>query len=194
MIGAIEQAIVDRISLADSTGVLGYRLKKVASYGNELDHEIRTVIKNFPAVWIVFKGEPKPENIGDGAWDHRPTFSVIVGVSNRRNEESSRRGAAGKVGSYQLLEDVRALIAGHSLGLDIEPLQPGVVRALTNITNASIYAQEFHTRYVSEATFDIVVDGFATFHSDWDIPPLGNVTAPLPAAENDAEDEIKPEQ
>lgn len=33
-------------------------------------------------------------------------------------------------------------------------------------------------------------DVFATFHADWDIPVLGNVAAPLPAAENDAEDTV----
>ena len=37
-------------------------------------------------------------------------------------------------------------------------------------------------------------DNFETLHTDWDIPPHGNVTAPLPAAETDAEDLIKPEQ
>jgi hypothetical protein len=34
------------------------------------------------------------------------------------------------------------------------------------------------------------LDDFKTFHADWDVPPHGNVTAPLPAGDPDAEDTI----
>jgi len=155
------------------------------------------VVKSFPAVWVVFKGEAAPEDIGDGAFRHQPTFSILVGQQNRRNEKASRRGADGKVGSYQMIEDIRGLLAGQSLALDIETFQPGAVRALVNNKTASIYALEVSTRYVSEAAFDTVADTFAALHVDWDVPPLGNVTGPLPVTDPlnpaDAEDLIKPE-
>ncbi len=50
---------------------------------------------------------------------------------------------------------------------------------------------------MTECTVEVgatATDDFKTLHTDYDIPPHGNVTAPLPAAETDAEDEIQPEQ
>ena len=198
MIGAIEQAIVDRIEAASGAGTLGYTIRTVASYGNELDDNLKSVVRQFPAVWVVFMGERKPRQAAGGEWVHEPLFAVMVAARNRRNEEAARRGAAGKPGSYQMFEDVRALLTGQDLGLDIAPFAPGAVRSLVNGAvqgaAASIYAHEFHTRYVSnEPAAASGLDDFAAFHVDWDIPPLGNVTGPLPAEEADAEDTIEVE-
>ncbi len=41
---------------------------------------------------------------------------------------------------------------------------------------------------------DLAAADFNAFHADWDVPPHGDVAAPLPAADSDAEDLIQPEQ
>ena len=196
MIGAIEEAMVARIQAASDAGDLGYTLPTVTSYGNELDDDIHEVVKRFPAVWFVFRREPRPTKTGGGEYLHEPVFAAVVGARNRRNEEAARRGSAGKPGSYQIAEDVRGLLAGQDLDLDIAAIEPGAVNSIWNAKvrgdNLSLYMVELHTRYVSnEPAAASGLDDFETFHVDWDIPPLGNVTEPLPAAEADAEDTVE---
>jgi len=194
MIGAIEQAIVDRITAANgSAGALGYGLRKIASYGNELDVNINSLVRQFPAAWVTFGGEGRPRQRGGKVWIHEPVFAVVVAAKNRRNEEAARRGAGGKPGSYQIAEDIRGLLVGQTLGLAIDPLAPGRIRSLANRAmqgaSASIYAVELHTAYESEQAAPAEnIGSFTTFHVDYDIPPIGNAAPPPPAAENDAED------
>ncbi|PCJ57852.1 MAG: hypothetical protein COA65_08900 [Rhodospirillaceae bacterium] len=201
MIGEIEQAIIDVIQGASDSGVLGYRFKEVASYGDQLHdaNKIKQISNAYPAVWVVFAGEAKPEFGPGEKYRHAPVFTLFICQKSRRNETASRRGAGSKVGSYQMLKDVRALLARQTLGLDIEPIAPGAVRSVINGSlqgkSASVYALEIHTIYESNQP-DLTAGNpgdFATFHSDWDIPPHGNVVAPLPTAEADARDDIKPE-
>jgi len=191
MIGTIEQAIVDKLKDA----ALGYTLKDVKSYGGELEAKASEIVKRTPAVFVTFSGEAKPEQIASSAWRHVPRFSIICATRNRRNEKAARRGAAGDVGTYQMVEDMRRVLL-FGLGLsDVGEVKPGRVVQIHNEKNLSIYAIEIETSYVTELTLDeTTLDNFVTLHSDWDLPPLGNVIAPLPAAENDAEDLIKPEQ
>lgn len=188
MIGAIEQAMIDAVKAASDAGTLGYRLRQVESLGDELDGQLAAVVKNFPAVWFTFAGEPRPTQEPDGRWLHEPVFVAVVGVANRRNERSRRHGTDGDAGSYQILEDVRALLAGQQLGLAIRPIEPGAVRSLQQGKGASIYAHELHTAYWSAEGEPAVLGSFETFHADWDVPAHGNVTAPLPAAAPDASD------
>ena len=196
MIGAIEKGIVDRIKAANGPSqALGYSLRCIASYGNELDDDINKVIKQFPAVWVVYQGEPRPKEATAGRWIHAPAFAIVCCAKSLRNEKASRRGAGGEIGSYQIFQDVRALLTGQTLGLEISPIEPGEVRPIVNAKtrdkNASIYVQTVHTGYESNQPADAAtLDDFATFHSDWDIPPHGNVTPPLPADEADAEDTV----
>lgn len=188
MIGAIEQAIVDRIAAASAAGALGYSLRAVASYGGELDAVAGTVRDN-PAVWAVYAGERAPEQLGPTAWRREATFTVFVTVQNRRNDGAQRLGDGARPGTYQLLADCFGLLAGQSLGLDMEGLRPGAVRSLQQDVERSVYAIEFTARFVSEMAADELSD-FAHFHADWDVPPHGNVTPPLPAATPDAQDDV----
>lgn len=194
MIGAIEQGIIDRITAANgAAGALGYDLRKIATYGNELDGGIKSVVRQFPAVWVVFGGAPRPQRQSGEAWRIEPVFSVLVATRNRRNEEAARRGVGAKPGSYQICEDIAGLLVGQDLGLDIERIQPGAIRSVLNGAvqgaDASIYALEIHTAYeIEQAAPTANIGSFQTFHVDYDIPPIGNVVAPPPAAENDAED------
>jgi hypothetical protein len=98
----------------------------------------------------------------------------------------------GEPGSLQVLEDVRAILAGDWLGLDIGPLTPVQVRSISQLAEASVYACDLSTQWISvpaSATGAEPAD-FLRLHLDWDIPPHGNVVAPLPAAAADAQADV----
>lgn len=191
MIGAIEQAIVERIMGASTAGALGYPLATVASYGGELD-DLAMAVRAFPAVWVAFAGERRAEVLGGGEFRHEGIFTLFIGTRSRRGDRAARHGVEGEPGSLQILEDVRAILLGDQLGLAIEPFAPVQVRSVSQTAQASIYACDLMTRWVSgsAAGFDDDAADFLRFHADYDIPPHGNVTAPLPAGEADAADDV----
>lgn len=155
MIAVIEDAIIRRLGEAG----LPY-LRTVATYGGELDGDTRQVVRAFPAVWVAFKGEGDPAPVGTSrtVWHVPATWVVLVAARNLRNEAATRKGDAVQVGTYQMLEDVRALLMcqdfteqGAAQGLEMDPLRPGRTRSLYNgrlqDQGVSVYAQEWHTRY-----------------------------------------------
>jgi phage gp37-like protein len=197
MIAAVENAIAARIQAAAEGGALGYPLRTVAVYAGEFDDGLRSVARAFPAVWVALRALGRGEAVAGDGWKIPATFAVFVGTTNRRNQKARRHGAAGDVGSLQLVKDVRALLLGSRLGLEIDPIAPGPVTGLVNAVvdgiAASVYACEFATGWIETAAGDVAdadLDDFETFHADWDIPPLGNVAAPLPAEAADASDTV----
>jgi phage gp37-like protein len=197
MIGTFEQAIIDHIQAASDSGALGYKLRHIDSYGNQLDDEVSEFARGaFPAVWVTFSGKRLVQEQDAGTYLWEVTFAVITVTQNRRNEKARRRGSSGKVGSYQIVRDMEALLAGQYLNLDLhKAITPGDVTSLVNgkikSKNISIYAQRFTIQFwASYDTWPVHADNFATFHADFDIPPHGNVTTPLPAAESDASDTV----
>lgn len=148
----IEDAIIALINDASETGALGYRLAQVGSYGGEFDDEtFFTQFRKFPAAWVTVGGS-KPRRISARKWELSPTIAVMVGTRNVRGERQTRHGTVGEPGSYQLLQDVRLLLAGQALGLPIEPLSLGADRTLFNTRQGnearSVLAAEFGTRFV----------------------------------------------
>lgn len=147
-ISAIEAAIMARIAGAG----LPY-LRTVATYGGELDDDLATAIRRFPAVWVAFKGEGEGQRLTTSGSVYRipATWTVLAAARNLRSEAATRKGDAVNVGTYQMLVDLRALLAGQDLDLPIESLRPGRVQSLTNSRfqgqGVSIYAQDWHTRY-----------------------------------------------
>lgn len=193
MIAAIETGMLARLKAAVDGGTLGYH-PTFASYGGEFDEDIHHVVRKFPAIWVTFSGEDGAE-VDNTRFEARPTFSVLVGARSVRNEQASRHGAAGSIGTYQMIEDVKALFTNQRLDLDIDPLEFVRTRSLFNgrvsAEQMSVFAVEFRTRYAldlpdpAESLTDL-----STFHADWDVPPHGNVTPPLPADQPDAEDTV----
>lgn len=150
LIARIEDALINAVKSAQG---LGYSIRTVASYGGEFADEWAVVFKALPAVWVTFAGSGAPKRLGEKKWRVPAVFTVLVGARNVRGEMASRRGgAAGEVGTYQMLQDIRALVLGQDFGLPIEPFTPGKVRSLRNgrTTNMaiSVYAQEWHTDYI----------------------------------------------
>lgn len=148
MLAVIEDAILARIAGAR----LPY-LRTLATYGGELDENLGESVRAFPAVWVAFKGEGEgqPLNTAKSVYRIPATWVVLVAARNLRNEAATRKGDKVRVGSYQMLEDVRELLAGQDFGLEIGNLRPGKAQSLTNGRfqglGVSVYAQEWHTMY-----------------------------------------------
>lgn len=184
MIGAIENAMLARLKAASDAGALGYRFRTLKTYATDFDDNVEAdaAKDQWPAAWIVFGSWPAPTELAPGQWQFSPSFTVVVGARNFRNEQATRQGAAdGAVGSYQLVQDVVALLQGQSLGLDIGRLTPGACRSLFNPDLArqhiSLFAVDFTTTFdqaPTPADEDDLAD-FEDFHANWDIPPFGNV-------------------
>jgi len=189
---AIENAIVAHIAAANAAGGLGYRLKTIASYGGQFDADIVKIAIQFPAVYVTFGGEPRPTAIGGGQFEHRPVFALIIGTRNARNEGATRHGSGAETGSFQIIADIRAMLAGQALGLPIDPLQPGRIASLFNgqvkKEKLSLMSMEIHTRYIDGGIDAANLDDLKTVHAAWDVPVHGNITNP--AGPGDATDDI----
>ena len=105
-------------------------------------------------MWVSYRDEsaPDPRNTGRTRWTVKATFSVLVAARSLKNEEATRHGDAVQVGSYQMIEDVRALIGFNDFGLSgVDYLRPGRTRTLFNgrlaACSMSILMQEWTTLY-----------------------------------------------
>ncbi|SDH88728.1 phage protein Gp37, partial [Roseospirillum parvum] len=187
---------------AARSGALGYQIPTVGAYTRELDEEVETLVRRFPAIWVVFAGEGPAQRRGNG-WNHPITFALVAAAQSRRNEAAARRGqGAGRPGAYQLLADCRALLAGQSLGLDVDPLQPGRVKLLaskwTRQVGAVVYGLELSTAYGGPAMSDAeaaTLGDFTRFVGAWDVPAHGGVDLPTddPPAGGDALADFNPQ-
>ena len=153
MIAAIETAIVETIRAAR----LPY-LRYLGTYGGELDGDPQSIVRQAPAVWVSYRDEsaPEPRNTGRTRWTVKATFSVLVAARSHKNEGAPRHGDAVHVGSYQMIEDVRALIGFNDFGLSgVDYLRPGRTRTLFNgrlaACSMSILMQEWSTLYALRA-------------------------------------------
>lgn len=197
-ISQIEDAIIKTILDAQGDGGLGYKLKTVKTYGGEFADSIDEAVKNFPAALVIFSGaQPSPNGGTQSRTRMIAKFGVICGAKNLRSEEASRHGDANNPGSYKIVYDICRLLHKKRLGLAIAPFQITAIDPLYNDKSnkqlASVYGVEIQTEFdLIEFFADAAdLDDFKTFHSDWDIPPHGNVETPLPADDTaDATDHV----
>ena len=189
-IAEIENAMLARLRAAGEAEVLGYGYRTLDTYPADFDLYLKEKIKGdraFPAAWVVFGGWRAP--VDDGQLHAPAVFMLIVAAQNLRNETARRHGAgAAEVGSYQLMLDAAGLIHGQHLGLDIGRMELGPCRSVRPTATIlerqlSLYALEFTTRLpIKVSGFPAAaLDDFTTFHADWDLPPIGNVSTELPA-------------
>ena len=137
---AIEQGIKDAIRAYYETHTKYVR--QIKSYGGDFDmqnpDEFAQVISQFPAIWVTFKQAKPPSQTTNRRKTREYVFTVLVGASSQRVEETARQGAFDKtgkmlsVGSYQLIADVEAALNGSQLDLPIEPLEGGSITTLFN--------------------------------------------------------------
>lgn len=136
----IEDAIINTL---EASAMNDY-CKKIASYqleGGNLEEQIRIFAGQVPCVLILYS---------QGTYTHRPnrqqekelTFSILVCSQSMRGQGQARRGA---VGTYQMLDDLKAALTGNRCGLEITGLAPTKERAEINTKLFSAYSLEFKT-------------------------------------------------
>ncbi|MGZ8221773.1 MAG: DUF1834 family protein [Methylobacter sp.] len=154
MIAEIEDALVAAVKAAS----FGYALGTVASYGGELggdDKALALLIRQFPAVWVTFKGEsdPKPVGTSKNKWLVDAEFLLLAATHSARGEKFTRHSvSATEVGAYQIIEDTRLLLSNQDLGLTIDPFQPRGVKSLFNkkllAQSLAVFSLGLKTQYV----------------------------------------------
>ncbi len=112
-----------------------------------------------------------------------------MAAQNLRNESATRLGGTeAEVGSYQMILDAVGLLYSHDLGLPITGFELGVctplyTRERDKGRKLSLFAVELFTDFQlapsDYAEFEVA--DFATFHVDWELPPIGErAQNPLP--------------
>ena len=192
----IERRMIARITAASDGGVLGYRLRQVASYGDEFDDKVQQTIKAFPAVWVHFAGADRPVTRGKSFVDWPLRFALIAAAQSHANEESGRHGRAREPGSYQIVGDMIALLIGQTLGLEISRIEASGLRHFrsdaTKSRRYSIQVMELRTTATSESLpLAHEITDFAHFRAAWDLPPfIEDPAVPLPADAAAAIDDV----
>lgn len=158
-LAVFEELCITRIKVASATGVLGYTIRSVGSYGGQLDDDIGNIVRSFPAVWFTFGGIPRSNDMGHMTWRDEVRWAAVVATQNARNEAAARRGSGVDIGAYQLVKDVRRLLAGQTLGLDIERIALGpVVPLLTGVKTKGGAITAFGCEFTTKATVDFHAD------------------------------------
>lgn len=198
-IGEIENAMIAHVKAQQDSNALGYKLKKLDSYGGEFDDGLEKIVRDFPAMLFSFAGMRKLKEARSMV-KMQARWAVFCCGLSMRNEKASRQGKLDQVGSYQLVNDTILLFQGQTLGLEIDAISVAEVQALTNNKSekqlASIYGVMLETAFTIEGGVDpSTLEPFETFHANWDIPTFGNVGPAIPDDTNaDATDNVELEQ
>lgn len=207
MITQIEQAVLAFFQAASDEQRLPFKWGTLTTYPDNWDEQLKqaTTIRA-PALWVGFTSWDAPKEE-----DHRQRvkcrFVIVVMSENQRGEEATRHGdpvsPTTKPGSYSLLETTAAMIAGQTLGIDVDAVRIGrsfQVRPPAALAQRKVSFQAFEVS-TSFALVDVAaaITGdapYETAHANWDIPLLGSVgTGGLPDdAFADATDNIQLEQ
>ncbi|VWX62590.1 phage protein Gp37 [Sphingorhabdus sp. 109] len=194
MIAQFELAVLAKLAWAGAPigggeSLLGYKYQTLESYPDDWGayFEDEKVAARPPAAWVTFDGFTGGEEQASGAIRYSARFWLVVAAKNLRNETATRHGGSGEPGSYQLATDAVALLAGQTLGLDIDRIAIPQIREVSR-TDAlrkrklSLYAVQLVTAMTVDPLS--VDDGdlapFETFHANWDIPAFGGVGPDLP--------------
>ena len=182
MIAEIEDALIAAISAAP----LGYTLGKVASYGGELASDTQSLaalIKSFPTIWVMFNGEETPKQLGTAQdkWWVKASFFILVATRNVRGERFTRHSAntTTEIGAYQISEDLRTLLIGQDLGLNIADFNPGPIKSLFNkkllTESMAVFTVELKTQYVITQPADAGLPDWLTTGIGYFLNPADSV-------------------
>lgn len=196
MIGTVEQAIIDRLRLANDHDVFGYDIRQIDSYGGQAGDDVAEHVKGLPAIWVTYDGANIETQVSRGP-RHNHKYIVVVAARSLRNESEGRRGSHRDVGVYQLARDVISVLHGFvpvmdkTKGLRIGAITP-IAAPNTRNRNAAIYAINITTEFGIEAMSpnSALESPLKAIHTNWDLPPV-KITGPLPDDENaDATDHL----
>lgn len=206
MIAAIENAMIAALEAASTAGTLGYAWRWTDSYPDDFDAYLKDKKGQLrtPAAWAVFLGLGEGGDAGDDVGPKfTARFALIVASKSLRNETESRHGGAvaAEPGSYQLAIDAIRVLSRSDLGLPLtEPMTVTGARLVAR--SAELRSQGLSLMAIEcrcgvglgqFEDLDQLAD-FRTLHTDWDVPPIGNVQPPLPAEAPDAEDLVEIQQ
>jgi phage gp37-like protein len=122
MIGELEDAIVARINLGQTNALWPYKLLTVETYGGQISEDTQSVFR-FPAVFVAFTRSRLLKRMGERTRLMQLDVTLYVAARNPRNERATRHGDMHEAGSYQIAEDMIALLENQCLGLPMqEPL------------------------------------------------------------------------
>lgn len=151
----VELALVERLRAPRP-----YNGLLVESYGGQLDDELFSWVRTLPAVWVTFDKISGVRKIGRTSRLVTADFEVLAAQRNL-GENDRRLNAVERgqdVGLYELLEDNKLLLAGRKLGLQIQPIEPGVLKpvmkGVVSREAVAIYAQTFTTSWVEQILDD----------------------------------------
>jgi phage gp37-like protein len=137
----IEDAIIATLKAS----AMNAYCKKIDSYqieGGDLEEQIRLFSLQLPCVLVVYAG---------GDYSHPPgkrqeremKFSLLACAQSLRGAGEPRRGT---VGTYKILDDLRSILTGSRVGLDIDMLFPEKEEAEINTKSFSAYSITFGTK------------------------------------------------
>lgn len=193
MIGTIEDKIIAHIKMLSDGDHLGYKLKQIATYSGELRNQAaRDNIKTYPSVWLAFNRAPITRRLNQ--YDtFNAQFALLIATKNLRNEEASRHGGGdGEVGAYQISTDLAGVFSGLNFK-ELEGTQSFEVGGITPISvdarrngNLAIYSVDLTVPFNNSRISPEIDQNnpLETIHTNWDLPPVGNVGPSLPDDEN----------
>lgn len=209
MIGAIENGIIAQLKARSDDGTLGYKYLTLETYPEDFDQYFAAKKGQFraPAAWCTFLAMGDGEDLSDGEGAQGTgRFALIVASQNLRNETATRHGGPNddqEPGSYQLAIDAVRILSRN--GLIGEPgvslIRPITFTGMRLVQRTKMMAENNLSLMAIELRCTFALGGqiggsgaeadFEQLHIDWDVPPIGNVTAPLPADDGDARDDIE---
>jgi phage gp37-like protein len=122
MIAELEDAIVARIKAAQVANLWPYKLLTVETYGGQIDESTQSTFR-FPAVFVAFTRMKQKHQLGERDRIVVVHLVLYVAARNPRNERATRHGDMHEPGSFQIAEDLIALLENQRVGMPMhQPL------------------------------------------------------------------------
>ena len=137
----IEDAIISALTPLKTS----LNIRVIKSYQSELENEndLNRMISLFPAIYIVYGGSDYDEH---GARKiERMTYHIIVCDRSLRSADEARHGGTENPGVYAMLNEIRDILFGEMLSLEIFPLNLVRQMPVWFGKGISIYSAEYQT-------------------------------------------------
>lgn len=130
MIGELEDAVVARIKAAQAANLWPYKLRTIESYGGQISEDTQSTFA-FPAVFVAFTRMKKRGALGERTRLADVHLVLYVATRNPRNERATRQGDMHEPGSFQIAEDLIALLENQRVGMPMtKPLDSEEIETL----------------------------------------------------------------
>lgn len=118
MIAELEDAVVARIKAAQDAGLWPYKLLTIDTYGGQIAEDSQSTFR-FPAVFVAFTRMKKKGALGERTRKVDVHLVLYVATRNPRNQRATVHGDMHEPGSFQIAEDVIALLENQRLGMQM---------------------------------------------------------------------------